>query len=82
MGKKKNVKKYNYRVKALAVNGALLRERNSAYNLFSPGECCNCIEIPEMFCAWFLPIPNAHESSKPDSSNIAKAVVNHFQLIL
>lgn len=29
-------------------------------------------ERPEIFCAWILPIPNAHESSKPDSSNIAK----------
>lgn len=39
--KKENVKKYNYSVKALVVNGTLLEKRNSDYKLFSPGECGN-----------------------------------------
>lgn len=55
--KRKMWKKCNFSVKALALNGALLKERNSAYKLFSPGECSNCTEIPEMFCAWILAIP-------------------------
>lgn len=70
--KKENVKKYNYSVKALADNSILLKERNPAHKLFSPGECCNRTETPEMFCACILPIANAHDFSKPDSSNIAK----------
>lgn len=45
MEKKENVKKYKYSVKALAVNGALLKVRKNSYNLFSPGECCICTEL-------------------------------------
>lgn len=89
MEKKENVKKYKYSVKALAVNGALLKMRE-ILTIYSAQENVasvqNCTEAPELFCAWVLPMPNAHESSKPGYSYIAKkycqplsvAFVDHF----